>query len=84
MIVYKDFDQEEGRLLFDMAWLMEHYKEDCYNKGDLAGFYMTASTGSLNLQVIMGFMEISGIAICQIFWSIMKTAIVRRVRLEER
>ena len=37
MIVYKDFDQEEGRLLFDMAWLMEHYKEDCYNKGDLAG-----------------------------------------------
>ncbi len=37
MIVYKDFDQEEGRLLFDMAWLMEHYKEDCYNKEDLAG-----------------------------------------------
>ena len=37
LIVYKDFDQEEGRLLFDMAWLMEHYKEDCYNKGDLAG-----------------------------------------------
>ena len=37
LIVYKDFDQEEGRLLFDMAWLMEHYKEDCYNKEDLAG-----------------------------------------------
>lgn len=37
MIVYKDFDEEEGRLLFDMAWLMEHYREDCYNKEDLAG-----------------------------------------------
>lgn len=37
MIVYKDFDEEEGRLLFDMAWLMEHYKEDYYNKEDMAG-----------------------------------------------
>lgn len=37
MIVYKDFDEEEGRLLFDMAWLMEHYREDCYNKEDMAG-----------------------------------------------
>ncbi len=37
LIVYKDFDEEEGRLLFDMAWLMEHYKEDDYNKEDMAG-----------------------------------------------
>ena len=37
MIVYKDFDEEEGRLLFDMAWLMEHYREDYYNKEDMAG-----------------------------------------------
>lgn len=37
LIVYKDFDEEEGRLLFDMAWLMEHYKEDYYNKEDMAG-----------------------------------------------
>ncbi len=37
LIVYKEFDEEEGRLLFDMAWLMEHYKEDDYNKEDMAG-----------------------------------------------
>ena len=24
LIVYKDFEKEEGTLLFDMAWLMEH------------------------------------------------------------
>lgn len=37
LIVYKDFDEEEGSLLFDMAWLMEHYREDCYDTEDLAG-----------------------------------------------
>lgn len=37
MIVYKDFEEEEGRLLFDMAWLMEHYSKECCNKEDMAG-----------------------------------------------
>lgn len=27
LIVYKEFQKEEGSLLHDMAWLMEHYKE---------------------------------------------------------
>lgn len=37
LIVYKDFGKEEGSLLYDMAWLMEHYRDDYYNKEDLAG-----------------------------------------------
>ena len=28
LIVYKDFSKEEGSLLYDMAYLMEHYKEE--------------------------------------------------------
>lgn len=37
LIVYKDFDKEEGKLLYDMAWLMEHYEDEYYNREDMAG-----------------------------------------------
>lgn len=37
LIVYKDFTREEGRILYDMAFLMEHYKDEYYNREDLAG-----------------------------------------------
>ncbi len=37
LIVYKDFEQEEGKLLYDMAWLMEHFQDDYYNQEDMAG-----------------------------------------------
>lgn len=37
LIVYKDFEEEEGSLLYDMAWLMEYYKDEYYNKEDKAG-----------------------------------------------
>lgn len=33
LIVYKDF--EDGGLLYDMAFLMEHYKDNYYNEEDL-------------------------------------------------
>lgn len=36
LIVYKDFGQEEGKLLYDMTWLMEHYKEEYYNREDMS------------------------------------------------
>ncbi|NBJ91731.1 ATP-binding protein [Parablautia muri] len=32
LIVYKEFPKDEGRLLQDMAWLMEHYKEEPTDK----------------------------------------------------
>lgn len=34
LIVYRDF--EDGELLYDMAWLMEHYSDEYYNAEDLA------------------------------------------------
>lgn len=37
LIVYKDFTQEEGRILYDMVFLMEHYKDEYYNREDMAG-----------------------------------------------
>ena len=36
LIVYKDFGQGEGKLLYDMTWLMEHYKEEYYNREDMS------------------------------------------------
>lgn len=37
LIVYKDFTQEERQVLYDMAWLMEHYADEYYNKEDMSG-----------------------------------------------
>lgn len=34
LIVYREF--EDGELLYDMAWLMEHYSDEYYNVEDLA------------------------------------------------
>ncbi len=34
LIVYREF--EDGELLYDMAWLMEHYNDEYYNAEDLA------------------------------------------------
>ncbi len=37
LIVYKDFQKDEGRILYDMVWLMEHFKDTYYNREDMAG-----------------------------------------------
>lgn len=37
LIVYKDFEEEEGKLLYDVVWLMEHYQDEYYNREDMAG-----------------------------------------------
>ncbi len=34
LIVYRDL--EDGQLLYDMTWLMEHYGDEFYNKEDMA------------------------------------------------
>lgn len=36
LIVYKDFEDDEGQLLYDMSWLMDHYDDDFYNKEDMS------------------------------------------------
>lgn len=35
LIVYKEFTREEGRVLKDMSFLMEHFKDEYYNREDL-------------------------------------------------
>ncbi|MBQ7359273.1 MAG: ATP-binding protein [Lachnospiraceae bacterium] len=35
LIVFRDL--EEGELLYDFTWLMEHYRDEYYNKEDLQG-----------------------------------------------
>lgn len=37
LIVYKNF--EDGELLYDMAFLMEHYRDEYYNKEDMAALF---------------------------------------------
>ena len=43
LIVYRDF--EDGELLYDMVFLMEHYQDEYYNEEDLRALFMTASIG---------------------------------------
>ena len=53
LIVYKDF--EEGDLLYDMAWLMEHYADDYYNREDKASLLYDCMHGLLELAGNHGF-----------------------------
>ena len=36
LIVYKDFEGNDGELLYDMSWLMEHYDDEYYNAEDMS------------------------------------------------
>ncbi len=36
LIVYKDFDGEEGSLLYDMAWLMENYRNEKESREEMS------------------------------------------------
>lgn len=55
LIVYKDFNKEEGTILNDMAWLMEHYKDEYYNKEDMAGLMYDSIHRLLELAGNHGF-----------------------------
>lgn len=55
LIVYKDFTQEEGRILYDMVFLMEHYKDEYYNREDLAGLLYDCIHGLLEMAGNHGF-----------------------------
>ena len=37
LIVYTDF--QDGEVLYDMAWLMEHFKDEYYNREDMASLF---------------------------------------------
>ena len=55
LIVYKDFTQEESRILYDMVFLMEHYKDEYYNKEDLAALLYESIHSLLEMAGNHGF-----------------------------
>ena len=54
LLIYKDF-WEDGRLLTNMAWLMEHYKDDYYNTEDVKALLYECMHELLEMAGDMGF-----------------------------
>jgi len=54
LLIYKDFG-EDGRLLTNMAWLMEHYKDDYYNTEDVKALLYECMHELLEMAGDMGF-----------------------------
>ncbi|MED9905464.1 MAG: ATP-binding protein [Lachnospiraceae bacterium] len=53
LIVYKNF--EDGELLYDMAFLMEHYKHEYYNREDMAALFYDCIHRLIDLAGSHGF-----------------------------
>lgn len=54
LLIYKDFG-EDGQLLDDMAWLMEHYKDDYYNTEDVRALLYECMHELLEMAGDLGF-----------------------------
>ena len=53
LIVYREF--EDGDLLYDMAWLMEHYVDEYYNEEDKAALMYDCIHKLIELAGTYGF-----------------------------
>ncbi|MBE5868529.1 MAG: ATP-binding protein [Lachnospiraceae bacterium] len=53
LIVYREF--EDGQLLYDMTWLMEHYQDEYYNQDDMAALLYECIHKLLELAGNYGF-----------------------------
>lgn len=53
LIVYREF--EDGDLLYDMAWLMEHYEDEYYNVEDMASLFYECIHRLIDLAGNYGF-----------------------------
>ncbi len=53
LIVFKNF--KEGKLLYDMSFLMEHYKDDYYNKEDLSALFYDCIHALIDMAGHYGF-----------------------------
>ena len=53
LIVYREF--EDGDLLYDMAWLMDHYDDEYYNVEDMAGLFYECIHKLIDLAGNYGF-----------------------------
>ena len=54
LLIYKDFG-DDGQLLEDMAWLMEHYKDDYYNLEDVKALLYECMHELLEMAGDLGF-----------------------------
>ena len=53
LIVYREF--EDGELLYDMAWLMEHYEDEYYNVADMSALFYECIHKLIDLAGNYGF-----------------------------
>ncbi|HKM34600.1 MAG TPA: ATP-binding protein [Lachnospiraceae bacterium] len=53
LIVYKNF--EDGKLLYDMAFLMDHYQDTYYNREDMAALFYACIHGLIDMAGNYGF-----------------------------
>lgn len=53
LLIYKEF--EEGKILHDMAWLMEQYASDFYNAEDMSALFYECMHGLLEMAGRHGF-----------------------------
>ena len=53
LIVYRNF--EDGQLLYDMTWLMEHYNDEYYNQEDMRALLYECIHGLIELAGNYGF-----------------------------
>lgn len=55
LIVYRNFTEEEGRILQDMVFLMEHYRDEYYNREDLSALFYECIHSLLEMAGNHGF-----------------------------
>ena len=65
LILYKNF--ENGKLFYNMAWIMENYENEYYNREDIEALLYECFNQFMDLK------EISGIILLHLFWSITRT-----------
>lgn len=54
LLLYRDFE-EDGKILYDMAWLMSHYEDEYYNSEDMRGLLYQCLHQLLELAGNFGF-----------------------------
>lgn len=53
LVLYRNF--ENGKVLHDMAWLMEHYNSEFYNREDMASLCYESISALLDMAASHGF-----------------------------
>ena len=62
LILYKDF--ENGKLFYNMTWIMENYENEYYNKEDVESLLYESLNQLMELAVSHGFEG----NLWQVFW----------------